>query len=1077
MTNFVPTQAMINNGGVVIRLSWRMYSGTAGNVVMTEWVPLVSAPNAALVLTPASISENGGVSTVTATLSSVSSAAVTITVSAAAGAGAGAADFSLSSATTLTIAAGSTMSAGSVTITANDNSVASGSKQVTVSATAAGGNGVAAPSSATLTITDDDAPQTTLLLSSSSIAENAGVATVTATLDRTSGAATTITVSAAAGAGAGAADFSLSSATTLTIAANATTSTGTVTITANNNDVDAADKTVTVSGMAANSQGAGSVTGATLTLTDDDAAPGVTLLLSSSSIAENGGVATVTATLSHPSVAATTITVSAAAGAGAVAADFSLSSATTLTIAANATTSTGTVTIAAVDNDVAAADKTVTVSGMAANSQGAGSVTGATLTLTDDEAAPGVTLTVSPASISENGGVATVTATLSHPSSAATTITVSAAPGTNAVAGDYTLSAATTLTIAANATTSSGTVTIEAVDNDVAAADKTVTVSGMAANSQGAGSVTGATLTLTDDEAAPGVTLTVSPASISENGGVATVTATLSHPSVAATTITVSAAAGAGAVAADFSLSSATTLTIAANATTSTGTVTIAAVDNDVAAADKTVTVSGMAANSQGAGSVTGATLTLTDDEAALRARLKAINESVLPELSRALWGSALDAVTGRLESPDAAAPTAADGLEAAATFARANESALEEGDVSWKELLGESFAFGLAGDGEDGPGAGGVVAWGSGDWRRLSRDEDALDWSGDAFSAHVGVDAALRSDLRAGLAASRFWSDVDYTDRNGDAAVKGSHESRMTSLTPYLGWAAGGGTRLWGAAGYGWGEIEIVDEDLRARFRGQTADSRFLAGAVGGSAPVWSRGLATLKAKGSAEATRWRVKDNAAAIAGVKVLTQRLRLAAEGSWVYALTGGASLTPTLETGVRWDGGDGATGTGLEAGGGLSWTDPTRGLTVEAKGHALVAHNKDVEEWGASGSMRLDPDADGFGLSFRLLPSWGASESGVARLWDEGAAARPTDGGGGNEARLETELGYGLPAFGGAGVTTPYAGFGLAQGGERDMRAGVRLGLGTGFDLGIEAERRENAAAPEHAVRLGLRIRW
>ena len=97
---------------------------------------------------------------------------------------------------------------------------------------------------------------------------------------------------------------------------------------------------------------------------------------------------------------------------------------------------------------------------------------------------------------------------------------------------------------------------------------------------------------------------------------------------------------------------------------------------------------------------------------------------------------TARDAVTGRLESPDAAAPTAAGGLEAATTFARANESVLEEGDVSWKELLGESFAFGLAADGEGGPGVGGVVAWGSGDWRRLSRDEDALDWSGEAFSA-----------------------------------------------------------------------------------------------------------------------------------------------------------------------------------------------------------------------------------------------------------------------------------------------------------------------------------------------------
>ena len=65
--------------------------------------------------------------------------------------------------------------------------------------------------------------------------------------------------------------------------------------------------------------------------------------------------------------------------------------------------------------------------------------------------------------------------------------------------------------------------------------------------------------------------------------------------------------------------------------------------------------------------------------------------------------------------------------------------------------------------------------------------------------------------------------------------------------------------------------------------------------------------------------------------------------------------------------------------------------------------------------------------------------------------------RPANGGG-DEARLETELGYGLPAFAGAGVTTPYAEFGLTQGGERDIRAGVRLGLGAGFDLALQARR-------------------
>ena len=1547
------------------------YDGLANVDVSVTTTDDDAAPGVTLALSPASISESGAgnVSTVTATLSHPSSAATTVTVTPVTG------FYTVGSDTTIVIAAGETANAtDTVTIAAVDNDTDAPDRAGTVTATITNDRATAdgttmAVSGGALTIGDDDAaPNATLSLNPSSVSENGGAATVTATLSHPSSAATTVTVTPVSGS------YTVGSDATIVIAAGETANaTDTAAIAAADNTKDEPDRTATVTATLTNSQGAGTVSGATLTLTDDDAAPGVTLAVSPASISENGGAATVTATLSHPSSAATTVTVTAVTG------SYTVGSDATIAIAAGSTTSTDTVTITAVDNDVDAADNAVTVAGTAQNSQGTGTVTGASLTIandddaglvvspatsttsrlrttesggtaaftvklsskptgdvvlgvastntaegmvspssltftamtwntaqtvtltgvddapanpadgnqdytvtltvnttstlddtydglsavtvyavnadneyglalvptngvtgtvtegggqatftvalvtqpsaavtvsvtsldangrsegtvspssltftatdwstartvtvtgadddwddgtvtwavrldtssggdpnyddlddvdvpvttTDNDDAPTATLVLTPSTIDEGGTadtVATVTATLSRRSVAATTITVTASPVAPAVAGDYTLSAAT-IVIAAGSISSS-TVTIAANDNDVAAADKTVTVSGTAANDRAAAdleavAVTSATLTIRDNdekgfafdpaefievtegnpdgtgytvaltsEPVGTVTVTVSGhgrvtaspttlkfAAIADSANsvnrwdaaqAVTVTATddgndyaepssVSHtasggdyggvsgsPSVSrslpvsvkdetavrtdgASTKTkriyfiegreVEVTVGAGVpkgIVVDFkgvkAVAAATTVTMSISQDVPTATVerakgdgfnlgpkesrrvvnikvenapgvrvclpvNAAVVDGardagrlrllrddrsvwapveraeeyDAAMAricapevksfgpfatgyvdttpafgttdkpalvftvdetgsetlpeaaktgdggvtysikerlpaklgfaEATRTISGMPTAAQDA---TDYTLVATDadgDEGKLtfsievkpalaeaRARLKAINESVLPELSRALWGSALDAVTGRLESPDAAAPTAAAGLEAAATFARANESALEEGDVSWKELLGgESFAFGLAADGEDGPGAGGVVAWGSGDWRRLSRDEDLLDWSGDAFSAHLGVDAALRPDLRAGLAASWFSSDMDYTDRSQGEAIAGSHESRMTALTPYLGWAAGGGTRLWGAAGYGWGEIEIVDADLRERFGAQKADSRFLAGAAGGSVPVWSQGSATLKAKGSAEATRWRVKDNGAAIAAVSVDTQRLRLAAEGSQAYALPDGTSLTPTLEAGVRWDGGDGATGMGLEAGGGLSWTDPARGLTMEAEGRALVAHNKDIEEWGASGSMRLDPGADGFGLSFRLLPSWGASGSGVARLWDEGvAAARPADGGGGNEARLETELGYGLPAFGGAGVTTPYAGFGLAQGGERGMRAGVRLGLGAGFDLGVEAERREGRADAEHGVGLELRIRW
>ena len=164
-----------------------------------------------------------------------------------------------------------------------------------------------------------------------------------------------------------------------------------------------------------------------------------------------------------------------------MAGDFTLGGAT-LSFAADATASTGEVTITAVDNDEDAPDKTVTVSG-SVSLDGVAAPADATLTITDDDEpavpeTPAVTLVLTPASIGENGGVGRVTATASPASAEAFTVTVSAVAVDPAVAGDFTLAGAT-LSFAADATASTGEVTITAVDNDEDAPDKTVTVSGV----------------------------------------------------------------------------------------------------------------------------------------------------------------------------------------------------------------------------------------------------------------------------------------------------------------------------------------------------------------------------------------------------------------------------------------------------------------------------------------------------------------------------------------------------------------------------------------------------------------------
>ena len=387
-----------------------------------------------------------------------------------------------------------------------------------------------------------------------------------------------------------------------------------VTLTPVDNHVDAPDKAVRVSATATNALAVTAPANVEVTIADDEETPGVTLVVADTEIRESddpnmGGdqhVTTVTATQEHPSSEPTTITITPSAG---------LRVSGTLTIPAGETESSAAVTLTAVDNDTDAPDNELTLTATAVNTQGVEQPAGVAMTITDDEPAPTVTLDVTATSVGENGGRATMRVGLSHPSSQPTTVTLTATPVSPAVAADFTF-AGSVLSIPAGGTAATSTATLTAVDNDTDAPDKTVTVSSNVVNTQGfQGNPANETLTITDNEPAPTVTLKLSSDSVGEAGGEASVTARLSHPSSEATAVTVTAVAVSPTVAADFMLAG-SSLRISAGLTDSVGTVTLTAENNDVDAADKRVTVSGAAVNTQGLqGDPADVTLTITDDD------------------------------------------------------------------------------------------------------------------------------------------------------------------------------------------------------------------------------------------------------------------------------------------------------------------------------------------------------------------------------------------------------------------------------------------------------------------------------
>ena len=467
------------------------------------------------------------------------------------------------------------------------------------------------------------------------------------------------------------------------------------------------------------------------------------------------------------------------------------------------------------------------------------------------------------------------------------------------------------------------------------------------------------------------------------------------------------------------------------------------------------------------------------------RERLAQSNEAILPEILRAVVQHKIDNVVSRVVSQAVQGMIGTDAaLAAAANLLARHGEAIQDGVFSWREALaGADFALPLSGgkDGADGKRGPGIALWAMGDYLHLS-DDRPVEWSGGLFGAHVGSDVRIGRNLRAGLGLSWEEGSFDYIHRSDDGdEVAGTEEVQMTSVYPYAGWRFPGGSNLWATVGYGQGEVEFEDSVLGR----QTGDLRqFMAAAGGTSRLVVVKGLltggeGTLDFKTQVSLGRLAVADNGAMIPKTTVSAYGARVALEGSEAIGLPRGGTLTPSLEAGFRWDGGDGETGAGLELGGGLDYAYPALGLSAGARGRALVAHESGLREWGASGWVRLVADSLGRGLSLEASPSYGESASGVDDLWQRGVAGATDEAR--NEPpqmRFDVEVGYGLAAPPGRrGLLTPYAGFGVTEGGSRSYRAGTRLELGAATMIDLEGRREDDAAGASHAVDLRMRVHW
>ena len=391
--------------------------------------------------------------------------------------------------------------------------------------------------------------------------------------------------------------------------------------------------------------------------------------------------------------------------------------------------------------------------------------------------------------------------------------------------------------------------------------------------------------------------------------------------------------------------------------------------------------------------------------------------------------------------------------------------------------LLGSSFRLGAGGE----DGAPSVTAWGRVASSSFDGEEAGMSLSGDVTTGFLGADMAHDSWL-AGFAVGVSEGEGSFDDGAGDG--RGTVESSLTSVYPYARFGLGDGVDIWGLVGVGSGDLKLtVGEE---EFRTDLSMQMGALGLRGEVVPADEAGDIELAVKTDAMWVRTE-SDAARSSTGGNLETasgdvSRVRVALEGSRAFATGSGAMFTPTVELGLRHDAGDAETGTGVEVAAGLRYVDLAQGLTVEGNVRGLLTHSDEgYEEWGASGSVRLDPGVSGRGVSLSIGPVWGAASGGVDQLWAAGSpAGLAVDGASEAEARLQAELGYGMRPPVGGGVLTPYAGLSAAGDGDgRTYRIGARWNAEHAFGLVLEGSHgdTDGDASAATTATLSVSYRW
>ncbi|MGI9250051.1 MAG: Calx-beta domain-containing protein [Pseudohongiellaceae bacterium] len=306
------------------------------------------------------------------------------------------------------------------------------------------------------------------------------------------------------------------------------------------------------------------------------------------------------------------------------------------------------------------------------------------------------------------------------------------------------------------------------------------------------------------------------------------------------------------------------------------------------------------------------------------------------------------------------------------------------------------------------------LTLWGRGYHHKLSVTEGATHFNGTIQGGLIGLDSIAPGFL-GGMVITE--SDAELEFQHGD--YSGVHKTEVRGMYPYFAWEFDDGLQLWTTLGLNKGDITIIADDGTGTRH--TNDIAMHTLALGASHPLHevrrADSFTRMSFVGHGVFTRVEEEEKREEPNPAPVEAGRMRIGLELSHKRFMDAG-NISSNVQLAWRQDFGDATIAHGAEVTGGLAFSSAA-GLRFSLVGRTLHTRKYGVEEWGVGGDLSWKTSEDESGLSVSFKPNWGGgTDSRQQQFWGTGllnsAQHRSSNSENNAAAHYQLELKYGIP---------------------------------------------------------------